>query len=295
MSLPSARRLGQLSVLVVDDNRVIQQTLCELLRSLNISRLSRADNGKQAIKSLTNAPADIIFADWRMPVMNGETFVRWVRQSPASPNPTVPIVLVTAANAREDIEAARDVGVSEFLIKPVTGKAVEKRLEAALNLPRKFIDTQAYVGPCRRRSRGGGYFGPLRRADDHEVLDATDEELRLFRRQGGEEIRRLIAFFTDVDITQAEAVHQGCLKLESLGEFAKAHGDPHVARLAKLTAAYGTHVRRLRDGDKEVMLITVKALAKIISLPANDASRGEVVEMLRERISNRLAVRRARS
>ena len=56
--------------------------------------------------------------------------------------------------------------MNEFVVKPITAKAVLDRLNAVILRPRAFIKADSYVGPCRRRRDLAGYDGPFRRYTD---------------------------------------------------------------------------------------------------------------------------------
>ena len=58
---------------------------------------------------------------------------------------------------------ARDAGVTELIVKPVTASAVISRLGAVIYHPRQFVRTDDYFGPCRRRKAMADYSGPERR------------------------------------------------------------------------------------------------------------------------------------
>jgi hypothetical protein len=64
------------------------------------------------------------------------------------------------------VNEARDVGVNEFLSKPVTAKGVLERLNRVVENPRAFVRTPDYFGPDRRRRSDPSYEGPKRRSSD---------------------------------------------------------------------------------------------------------------------------------
>jgi len=64
------------------------------------------------------------------------------------------------------VNAARDRGVTEFLAKPVTARAILDRLSAVIYRPRPFITTSDYFGPDRRRRTSEAYEGPRRRSTE---------------------------------------------------------------------------------------------------------------------------------
>ena len=88
-----------------------------------------------------------------------------VRTSPNSPNPFVPIIMLTGYTHVDHVRQARDAGVNEFLAKPVSVKAILTRLISVIEHPRPFVRTKYYFGPCRRRRVDDEYQGPERRAN----------------------------------------------------------------------------------------------------------------------------------
>ena len=105
-----------------------------------------------------------------MDEMNGIEFTKEVRNSPTSPNPYVPIIMLTGHTSADCVQQARDAGVNEFLAKPVSVKAMLARLTADIEYPRPFVRTANYFGPCRRRRNNEDYKGPERRSEI-EIID----------------------------------------------------------------------------------------------------------------------------
>jgi DNA-binding response OmpR family regulator len=89
-----------------------------------------------------------------------------VRTSQASPNPYVPIIMVTGHTERPRVEAARDAGVTDFLAKPITVNNLIARLAEIVERPRPFVKCETYFGPDRRRRKMKDFTGPWRRHDD---------------------------------------------------------------------------------------------------------------------------------
>ena len=94
---------------------------------------------------------DVIFLDWMMDGMSGIDVVKEIRTSPKSPNPFVPVIMLTGHTSLQHVQTARDAGVTEFLAKPVSAKGVMSRLVAVIENPRPYVRTKVYYGPCRRR------------------------------------------------------------------------------------------------------------------------------------------------
>ena len=111
-------------------------------------------------------PADLAIVDFHMSPIDGVEFTRLVRQASDSPNPFLPIIMLTGYAERSRVEEARDAGVTEFIVKPVTAKAVLSRLQNVIYKPRPFVQTKTYFGPDRRRRADNDYAGPSRRKSD---------------------------------------------------------------------------------------------------------------------------------
>jgi len=72
----------------------------------------------------------------------------------------VPIIMLTGHSEKRRVIEARDTGVTEFLAKPISAKALYQRVLNVVANPRPFIKTKTYFGPCRRRNLYGTYVGP---------------------------------------------------------------------------------------------------------------------------------------
>ena len=84
--------------------------------------------GASALESFTRYMPDIIIADWVMPIFSGIEMTRMIRQQSANANPYVPIIMLTAHSERSRVVEARDAGITEFLVKPISAKALYQRI-----------------------------------------------------------------------------------------------------------------------------------------------------------------------
>ena len=159
-------KFDELKVLVVDDNLHMRALLCRILQAFGVKTIYDATNAQQAWEIFRLNPCDIMLVDWVLDGMNGVEFTEKVRNAPDSPNPFIPIIMVSGYSSKECVNAARDAGVTEFLAKPVSSKAILSRLVAVIESPRPFVRTKTYFGPCRRRRIDPFYKGPERRASE---------------------------------------------------------------------------------------------------------------------------------
>ncbi len=142
--------LGELKVLLVDDNEHMRAIVGTILKGIGIVNLREARDGSEALEALRTWPADIAIVDFRMEPMDGVDFTRLVRNAADSRNPFLPIIMMTGFADRPRVEEARDSGVTELIVKPVTARAIIDRLNAVVYRPRPFVRTEDYFGPQRR-------------------------------------------------------------------------------------------------------------------------------------------------
>jgi CheY-like chemotaxis protein len=103
------------TIIVADDNPLIQQTLSRLLASAGYT-IVLAENGEELVRTALAEPPALILADTHMPIMDGPEAVRQLRADRRTVN--VPIVMMSA---RPDAAAlALDAGADAFLSKPFT-------------------------------------------------------------------------------------------------------------------------------------------------------------------------------
>ena len=158
-----------ITVLVIDDNMHMRGIIKELLRAVGVQDIKEAADPVEAFELIKTVPIDLVLVDFSMPIIDGVEFTQMVRTSSDSPNPYMPIVMITGHSERSRVSAARDAGVNEFLVKPVTAKSLMERITAVVNNPRSFVKGGHYFGPDRRRRKDIHYAGPWRRKADDQT------------------------------------------------------------------------------------------------------------------------------
>ena len=143
--------LERVNFLVVDDNKHMRALVKKILHALGSKAVHEASDGADAFRELRHFPADIIICDWNMSPLDGLDFVRLVRTGKDSPNPFVPIIMLTGHTEMSRVVEAREAGVNEFLAKPISAKGLFTRVRSVIEKPRPFVRTKHYFGPDRRR------------------------------------------------------------------------------------------------------------------------------------------------
>lgn len=160
---------SKISVLILDDNRFMRELIKSILQTFGIRRIFTCDNGEKGYQLFCEEMPDIIMTDWVMEQRDGLKFTEKVRRDSSSPNPYVPIILITGFAEHSRVERARDAGITEFLVKPFTAIDLYKRIYQIIEKPRQYVKTIDFFGPDRRRTSKQNFDGPFRREEDHDV------------------------------------------------------------------------------------------------------------------------------
>lgn len=126
-SQPSAPE--EIRVLVVDDDEAMTQLLATLLEGLGFANIDIAHDGQAAIKYMydTPLPYHLILSDWNMPIKSGLE-VHAAMQASDRYKDSV-FVMTTAVTQASQIREAIERGVSDYLAKPLTAEALERKLK----------------------------------------------------------------------------------------------------------------------------------------------------------------------
>lgn len=152
----------KISVLVVDDSAYMRHLLHTLLQALNVSEIHLAINGEEAWELLNRHEPDIVITDAAMVPGDGFMFAKRLRSLRGRALGTIPIIMVSGHTDIASVERARDIGVTEFISKPISPRGLYERLLQVIDRPRPFVETPTYCGPDRRR-RNAPYAGEDRR------------------------------------------------------------------------------------------------------------------------------------
>lgn len=118
-----------MKILVVDDSMVMRNIIRNTLLEKNIKgvEILEAPNGKKAFEMLDHDTFDLLFLDWNMPELDGLQLVKLLRVM--DKYRSMPIVMVTAEAAKYNVMEAIKAGVTDYIIKPITGIAILKKVE----------------------------------------------------------------------------------------------------------------------------------------------------------------------
>jgi len=157
--------LSAVRVLIADDNPHMADLLRPIMGAAGFRNLRVVHSASEANALLQREPIDLLLTDLLMPPVDGVELTRWIRWRDDSPNPYLPVVVVTAHSARATVLKARDAGASVIVAKPIAIARLFKALNDVILRPRPFVRTPDYRGPDRRRLQRA-FAGPDRRQVD---------------------------------------------------------------------------------------------------------------------------------
>lgn len=115
-----------MKVLIVDDFATMRRILRNILKQVGFSRISEADDGKNALKELKKEKFDLVLCDWNMPEMSGLELLKTIRAD--TDLKATPFVMVTAEAQKDNIVEAVKAGVNNYVVKPFTAETISEKL-----------------------------------------------------------------------------------------------------------------------------------------------------------------------
>lgn len=171
--------LEKLRFLLVDDNQHIRSIVSTILKGVGVRHIREAMDGAEGLQILRDWRTDIAIVDFKMSPLDGVQFTQLVRNAPDSVDPFLPIIMLTGFAERNRVFEARDAGVTEIVVKPVTARSLLDRINTVIFHPRPFIRSPDYFGPCRRRRNDPSHKGPFRRSGEANADGQPEDTLEI--------------------------------------------------------------------------------------------------------------------
>jgi len=117
-------------VLIVDDYKTMLRIIRNLLRQLGFTNIDEATDGSQALQKLRQANFELIISDWNMEPMTGLQLLREVRADAKLKH--IPFIMVTAESKSENVIAAKEAGVSNYIVKPFNAETLKGKMVSVI-------------------------------------------------------------------------------------------------------------------------------------------------------------------
>ncbi len=119
-----------MQILVVDDYQTMLRILKNLLKQLGFNNVEQAIDGREALSKLNSVKIDFIISDWNMEPMTGIELLKEVRGSEKLKH--IPFIMVTAESKTENVIAAQQAGVSNYIVKPFNAETLKGKMESVI-------------------------------------------------------------------------------------------------------------------------------------------------------------------
>ena len=115
-------------ILVVDDYNTMIRIIRNLLRQLGFQDIDDASDGSLALTKMRDKHYGLVISDWNMEPMTGYELLKQVRSDP-NLNST-PFIMVTAESKTDNVIAAKQAGVNNYIVKPFNAATLKSKIDA---------------------------------------------------------------------------------------------------------------------------------------------------------------------
>ena len=119
-----------MTVMIVDDYKTMLRIIRNLLKQLGFNNVVEAIDGSSALQKLRDKDFGLIISDWNMEPMSGLQLLKEVRADVKMKE--IPFIMITAESKSENVIAAKEAGVSNYIVKPFNAATLESKIKAVL-------------------------------------------------------------------------------------------------------------------------------------------------------------------
>lgn len=119
-----------MNVLIVDDYKTMLRIIENLLKQLGFKNVVQATDGSAALKCLREQAFGLVISDWNMQPMTGLQLLKEVRADDKLK--TLPFIMITAESKTENVVAAKEAGVNNYIVKPFNAETLKTKISAVI-------------------------------------------------------------------------------------------------------------------------------------------------------------------
>jgi two-component system chemotaxis response regulator CheY len=117
-------------VLIVDDYKTMLRIIRNLLKQLEFENVEEATDGQEALNKLRAGAFGLVISDWNMQPMTGLDLLKEVRADVRLKG--LPFIMITAESKTENVIAAKQAGVSNYIVKPFNAETLRDKIEKVM-------------------------------------------------------------------------------------------------------------------------------------------------------------------
>ncbi len=119
-----------MQILIVDDYKTMLRIIRNLMKQLGFNNVDEATDGSAALQKLREKRYGLIISDWNMEPMTGLQLLQEVRAD--GELKAMPFVMITAESKTENVIAAKQAGVNNYIVKPFNAATLKSKLQSVL-------------------------------------------------------------------------------------------------------------------------------------------------------------------
>lgn len=121
-----------MNVLIVDDYNTMLRIVKNLLKQLGFSNVDEATDGGMAFEKVKEKDYGLIISDWNMEPVTGIELLKQIRASEGASYQNIPFIMVTAESKTENVIAAKQAGVNNYIVKPFNAETLKTKMSSVL-------------------------------------------------------------------------------------------------------------------------------------------------------------------
>jgi CheY-like chemotaxis protein len=263
-------RLAKVNVLVADKDDRTALLVKQVLASLGFEKITHLQTADDALGMMKEQRFDLMLTERNLADRDGLDLVRSIRMQGDAKQlkRDIPIIMLTARAEYDEVIAARDAGISEFVAKPFSVRSLSAPLVQTIDKPRPFMHVGDYAGPCRRRARLRKGDSTERRQRSHAPTMRADHSLTQMLGFSASSI------FTESLLTQAQE------ELKQTTENFHAWVDDDVTSLSEAFLEYSQTRSPIAYRQLVEMAYSIKSLAAMFGYDLGTDVAGMLVNYL---------------
>ncbi len=127
-----------ITCLIVDDDKFSRTFIKTALYQIGIKNTKEANNSQEALELLNDFKIDVILLDQQMPEKSGLEFAKELKSGMFG-SKNVPIIMITVDTKEQTVLTAKNLGIQEYLVKPISPQALKKRICSAIGLKQERV------------------------------------------------------------------------------------------------------------------------------------------------------------
>ena len=125
--------------LIVDDDKFSRTFTKTALYQIGIKNTKEATSTEEAVELLHSFKIDVVLLDQQMPNQNGLELAKALKTGSLDGNKNIPIIMITVDTKEKTVLEAKELGIQEYLVKPISPLALKKRICTAFGIKQERV------------------------------------------------------------------------------------------------------------------------------------------------------------